>query len=151
LTKVYVSLTISYLFNLYILYSLLFRWFIETMSPLSLTEHPATRLLLAALKPDFDVPSRRTLGRDMDKAWEKARGDLINILYSQKTVATTADSWTAHNRAFLGMTVHWIAQDSLQRKKATLACKELKVENNQNIKLINLSLPPKIERVNFSQ
>lgn len=97
------------------------------MLPLSVTDHPATRQLLCALKPDFSIPSRRTLSRDIDK-WEKPWGDLINILYSQKVVATTADSWAAHNRAFLGMTIHWIDADNLQRKKATLACKELKVD-----------------------
>jgi hypothetical protein len=111
------------------------------MMPISLTDHPTTRLLMAKFKPEFDVPSRRSLFRDIDKAWEKGRAGLINLLHGQKMVATTADSWTAHHRAFLGMTVHWIDQSTLQRKNAVLACKELKVISQiDNCRLLALNI-----------
>ena len=76
------------------------------------------------------VPSRRTLTRDIELAYTKAKQDLISLLAAQRTVATTADSWRAHRRSFLGMTVHWIDGESLERRYATLACRELQVENS---------------------
>lgn len=58
---------------------------------------------------------------------ETTRTQLINKLFYQKWVATTADSWSAHHRTFLGITVHYIDKESLKRCHATLACKEVKV------------------------
>jgi hypothetical protein len=101
------------------------RWFIATMTPVSVTEHAETRQMMRFFKPEFEVPSRRTLVRDINSVYEKAKVDLTTLLSEVKIVATTADSWTSHNRAFLGMTVHWISPDSLRREHATLACKEL--------------------------
>ncbi|KAG0720219.1 hypothetical protein GWK47_048940 [Chionoecetes opilio] len=39
------------------------RWFIDTMMPLSLIDHPPTRHFFSLLAPEFSAPSRRTLGR----------------------------------------------------------------------------------------
>lgn len=83
--------------------------------------------MLHFFQPQFNVPSMRTLTRDIDSSFRKCKVDLTNTLHALKTVATTADSWSAHNRSFLGMTVHWIDPESLERKHGTLACHELKV------------------------
>ena len=40
-------------------------------------------------------------------------------------VCTTADVWTAHNKSFFGMTVHWIDPSTLQRCKAAISCTRL--------------------------
>lgn len=69
------------------------------MLPLSITEHPSTREMMAVMRPEFTLPSRRTLGRDLDTCMERVRSNLITTLYGIKIVATTADSWTAHNRS----------------------------------------------------
>ncbi|XP_050708973.1 uncharacterized protein LOC126993880 [Eriocheir sinensis] len=103
------------------------------MMPLSLIDHPTTRHFFSLLSPEFSAPSRRTLGRDIDQAWATAKSDLSNALYEASYVATTADSWTAHNRAFIGMTCHWIGQN-LRRQRGTLACKEIK-EKQTNVVL----------------
>ena len=102
------------------------RWFITSMMPLSLTEHPETRLMMDYFRPEFDVPSMLSLGRDIDRWFEQGKQDLANILSTKRTVATTADCYTSHSRYYVGMTVHWIDGESLQREQATLACKELK-------------------------
>ena len=36
-------------------------------------------------------------------------------------VCTTVDVWTAHNKRFFGMTVHWIDPSTLQRCKAAIS------------------------------
>lgn len=48
------------------------------------------------------------------------------LLENVSWVATTADCWSAHNKSFLGMTVHWIDAKTLQRKHAVLACSRLR-------------------------
>ena len=42
--------------------------------------------------------------------------DGINFVY------TTADVWTAHNKSFFDMTVHWIDPSTLQRCKTAICC-----------------------------
>uniref|UniRef100_A0A3Q2Y9A2 Uncharacterized LOC109529306 n=1 Tax=Hippocampus comes TaxID=109280 RepID=A0A3Q2Y9A2_HIPCM len=108
-------------------------WFVETLSPLSLCEHPYTREMFAYLSPQFQLMSRNTLARDLGDLMDKAKLQLNNLLYKQTWVATTADSWSVQRRAFLGMTVHWIDRPSLKRMKATLACRELKVSQTHEL------------------
>ena len=71
----------------------------------SVTDSPITKRLFEAVKlvPDFVPPSRRTLTRQADQLMIDKRAQLIKVLSCQRFCATTADSWTAHNRAFLGM------------------------------------------------
>ena len=38
------------------------------MMPLSMVEHPATKRYMALMRPDFELPSRRTLGRELKSA-----------------------------------------------------------------------------------
>lgn len=54
-------------------------------------------------------------------------------------MATTADSWTSHRRCFLGCTVHWIDPITLERKAATLACRELMEKQTGRVLAMNLS------------
>lgn len=96
------------------------------MMPLSIVEHPTTRHFFSLVAPDFSLPSRRALGRDIDQVSATAKSEISNLLYDTRFVATTADSWTAHSRAFIGITGHWIGKD-LRRQHCTLACKEIKV------------------------
>lgn len=96
------------------------------MSSLSLTDDPELKIFMSHFS-SIPAPSRRTLTRDLNETYERTRLNLINMLKSQKYLATTADSWTAHSRAFIGMTVHWINDTTLKREQATLACKEIKV------------------------
>lgn len=103
------------------------KWFAKCLIPLSVTDHPATKEVFQVFQPGFRVPSRRTLTRDIKAMGEETREDIKRMLKDVPHVATTADSWTAHNRAFIGMTVHWIDPSDLSRKMATLAVKEIKV------------------------
>ena len=96
------------------------------MMPLSIVEHPTTRHFFSLVSPDFSLSSRRALGRDIDQVSATAKSEISNLLYDTRFVATTADSWTAHSRAFIGITGHWIGKD-LRRQHCTLACKEIKV------------------------
>uniref|UniRef100_A0A671KDJ4 HAT C-terminal dimerisation domain-containing protein n=1 Tax=Sinocyclocheilus anshuiensis TaxID=1608454 RepID=A0A671KDJ4_9TELE len=51
---------------------------------------------------------------------------LKKTIDEQQFVSTTADIWTAYNKSFLGVTVHWIDSETLQRKKAAIACRRFR-------------------------
>uniref|UniRef100_A0A8C6LEB6 HAT C-terminal dimerisation domain-containing protein n=1 Tax=Nothobranchius furzeri TaxID=105023 RepID=A0A8C6LEB6_NOTFU len=44
----------------------------------------------------------------------------------QNHVSTTTDLWSANNRSYLGVTVHWIDKESLKRRKAAIACRRFR-------------------------
>ncbi|MDN5652932.1 MAG: hypothetical protein L0G51_09985 [Lactococcus lactis] len=77
--------------------------------------------------------------RDLDVICKIGKADLTNILREVSYVATTADSWTGHNRSFLGMTVHWINANTLKREKAVLACRELSVSQTSTVLANNIT------------
>ena len=103
------------------------RWLVERMIPLDNQDCPYFRDFVLSLNPNYQPISRRTTARDIDKMMAEAQMKLQDLLFKQNHLATTADSWSAHHRAFLGMTVHWIDRQSLRREHGTLACRELKV------------------------
>jgi hypothetical protein len=86
------------------------------------------RNFLSYAIPNFQVPSRRKLTRDIAQLGKEAKDIVSDLLSKVNFVATTADSWSAHNRSFLGMTVHWVNSTTLKREKAVLGIKELKVQ-----------------------
>lgn len=111
---------------------LYYTFFIQDIVPGHVTDSLALRELIKYLNPDFNMPSRRKLTRDIAQLGEEAKGAMTNLLAKISYVATTADSWSAHNRSFLGMTVHWIDPRSLKREKAVLGIKEIVVQQRGN-------------------
>ena len=51
--------------------------------------------------------------------------NLKKALENVETVATTADAWSKMKRAYLGMTIHWIDANTLERKTAALAVRRI--------------------------
>uniref|UniRef100_UPI00358E8F2E uncharacterized protein n=2 Tax=Myxine glutinosa TaxID=7769 RepID=UPI00358E8F2E len=106
---------------------LYYRSFIGCMKPASETDNEHNRALWAYACPQFQVPSRRKLTRDIRAMGDQAKADLTDLLAKQEFVATTADSWSASNRAFLGMTVTWLERVTFERQSAVLGIKEITV------------------------
>ena len=52
--------------------------------------------------------------------------ELKKTLDAQPYVSTTADIWSANNKSFMGVTVHWIDPHTLKREKAAIACKRFR-------------------------
>jgi hypothetical protein len=46
----------------------------------------------------------------------------FSTLSKQKYVATTVDAWSAAGKSYLGVTCHWIDEETLTRKSCVLAC-----------------------------
>lgn len=101
------------------------KFFIQDIVPNHLTDSVALREFCDFMNSNFRVPSRRTLTRDITRLGQETKVRLESLLDSISFVATTADSWSAHNRSFLGMTIHWIDSVTLKREKAVLGIKEI--------------------------
>ncbi|CAD6224165.1 GSCOCG00011766001-RA-CDS [Cotesia congregata] len=50
---------------------------------------------------------------------------LKNMIKSAQYVCITADTWSSKSRRFIGMTVHWIDQNSFERRFYAMACRRL--------------------------
>ena len=51
--------------------------------------------------------------------------ELIEKLKTVECVCTTADCWSSRRKSFIGVTIHWLEQESLQRKGGCLAICQL--------------------------
>ena len=58
----------------------------------------------------------------LDKAYDETEKKVKEALENIDSASITADVWTAHNRCYFGMTVHWIDPVSLNRCKAAICC-----------------------------
>ena len=58
---------------------------------------------------------------------------LMQLFNKVEYFCTTADVWTSHNRSFLGMTAHWIENQTLVRKSASVACMRLKGHHTYDV------------------
>jgi len=57
---------------------------------------------------------------------------LVEMLKKQDFVPTTTDCWTTNGKSYLGVTVHWIANDTLQHESAYLALQRMKGSHTYN-------------------
>ncbi|KAL7634771.1 UNVERIFIED_CONTAM: hypothetical protein RMT77_015148 [Armadillidium vulgare] len=117
---------------------LLYKFLLNDNVPFHIVDSEFFAEFLSHLNSDFHLPSRRKVMRDLDVIYKTMKADLTNILSKVSYVATTADSWTGHNKSFLGMTVHWINKETLKREKALLACKEMSVSQTSNNQANNI-------------
>ncbi|XP_065319567.1 uncharacterized protein LOC135927488 [Gordionus sp. m RMFG-2023] len=51
--------------------------------------------------------------------------NLIRDLSEVSYVCTTADCWSGHRRAFIGLTAHWLDPLTLKRRSAALALRRI--------------------------
>ncbi|XP_031327898.1 uncharacterized protein LOC116159121 [Photinus pyralis] len=90
------------------------------MSALNIIEHPSFLALFKGM--NVKVPSRKTLMKRISEHHELNMCDIKQKLSNIDFVSTTADIWSNKRRSFLGVTVHWIEEDST-RGSAAIACK----------------------------
>jgi len=70
---------------------------------------------------EVNVMSRPSLTTQVDELYCATVGTVIKKLEDARHLCLTADAWSAHSRAFLGVTCHWITGD-FKRESAVLAC-----------------------------
>lgn len=104
---------------------------VEEMQPLSTVEAPTFRNIVSKIpvtgkKPGAVLPDRKTFASFLDNAYMEMETELKKSFADLEYVSTTADLWTAQNKSFLGITVHWIDPATLHRKKAAIACRRFR-------------------------
>ena len=100
---------------------LISEYVVEDVLPLSTVESPAFRKLIGRIS-SAPIPDRKSFTQHLDKAYDEMEKKVKEALENIDSASTTADVWTAHNRSYFGMTVHWINPVSLHRCKAAICC-----------------------------
>lgn len=96
------------------------------MQPFSKTEGLGFRKLIEGLTPKKSIMCRKTVMERINERFQKMRKNLMSTLQQQRFVATTTDCWSAHHKSYIGLTIYWIDQATMDRKSAALSCRRLK-------------------------
>jgi hypothetical protein len=104
---------------------LILDYIIEDLQPFSATEKPSFKKLIQRLAPNRTLMSRKTVMDRLSNRADAMKKQLIQTFQNVSYVATTTDCWSAHHRAYLGVTAHWI-DNTMTRQSAGLACVRLK-------------------------
>ena len=74
--------------------------------------------------------SPQTLRRRIHKKFEETKEALKEALKDPSVVATTSDIWSAHHRAFIALTCHWIDLDTKSRFNCLLSLRQFKFNHD---------------------
>lgn len=99
---------------------------IEDMQPMATVDRLGFQKFCNACLPQYSLPSRRTVSRRLDDIYNVEKQKLIEALGKARWVSATADAWSAHKRAFMGITVHFVDVDTLKMVSSALACRRFK-------------------------
>ncbi len=81
----------------------------------------------------FAPRCRQTVTTQLEEKFACKKRQLIDKLKTVDSVCTTADGWTSRRRSFLGVTVHWLDPESLERKGGCLAIRQLSGRHTYDI------------------
>ena len=99
---------------------------LEDMQPIATVERSGFQKFCSNILPHIRMPSRRTIGRQVEELYQQQKTELIDELKNVQYVSVAADLWSSHKRGFLGLTVHYINKANLQRVSHVLACRRFK-------------------------
>ena len=85
----------------------------EDMQPMAIVERSGFKKFCNALPPHYTLPSRRTVGRRLNEVYNAEKDKIIESLNKARWVSATADVWSAHKRAYMGVTVHFVDSETL--------------------------------------
>lgn len=105
----------------------------EGLMPFSVVEMPSFKALVTGLQPNRSVISRPTVMKRISEKATLIKENIKEAMAKVQHVATTTDCWTAHRRSFLGVTSHWLDEETLERKSAALACPRLKGKHTYDV------------------
>lgn len=97
---------------------------INTASPFYFVENKAFIEFCKTISNQSPM-CRTTLMKDLNQSFEEMKKDLMATLKNIESVCVTADLWTAFQRAYLGVTVHWLDPVTLKRNSKGLACRRV--------------------------
>ena len=101
---------------------LTFDYIVQEMRPLSTVNKDSFKALVTGLCPTASVMCRQTVRERIIFTHSLMKKNIQKDLDQASYVSITADLWSSSNRSFLGVTGHWIDEETLSRKSAALAC-----------------------------
>ncbi|XP_060855581.1 uncharacterized protein LOC132933288 [Metopolophium dirhodum] len=98
---------------------------INASLPFNIVSHVNFKDIISKGFPGRNLLCRQTLMKNIDKSFNIVFEKLKCKLNSVEHLTTTADAWSTFKRSYLGITVHWIEDGSLERKSYLLSIKRL--------------------------
>lgn len=81
---------------------------------------------LSKLNSEVSCFTKNTLAIRIKSQYDEMIKKIIEDLKRAKYVCTTSDIWSSFRRSFLGVTAHWLVDETLERKYVALACRRFK-------------------------
>ena len=81
---------------------------VRDLLPFRFVEGPGFTAFMKVARPDYKIPSRRTVIRRLDEIYLLAFAELKELISQAAYTCSTADLWSALRRGFLGCTIHWL-------------------------------------------
>jgi len=100
------------------------------MKPISTCEKPSFKKLITGLTNDNFVPNRRIINNELVTKYNDYVNDLIVTISMQKYICLTTGIWSSLNKSYLGMTMHYIEENTYQRFSYVIACRRIEGSHN---------------------
>jgi len=100
------------------------------MKPISTCEKPSFKKLITGLTNDNFVPDRRIINKELVNKYNWYVNDLIEKISKQKYICLTTDIWSTLNKSYLGMTMHYIDENTYERFSYAIACRRIEGSHN---------------------
>ena len=96
---------------------------VECGVPLSTVTEPSFKRLLQGISGGKQTSiSTYSLNQEIDRQFAVLQSENLAKLKQAQFVSTTTDVWSNRKRSFLGVTAHFIKEDTLSRESLPLAC-----------------------------
>jgi len=114
--------------------SVLIDWIIDGMHPISEVERPSFIRLWQTLTKNKKPPiAIKTVNKQILNKYQEMDTKIMLELSKVSNIYIAADLWSAFTRSYLGVSCHWIDEDTLIRKNLALACKRVRGSHTFNI------------------
>lgn len=100
----------------------------EGLMPFSVVEMPSFKELVKGLQPNRSVITRPTVMKRVNEKATLVKEQVKTAMAKAQFIATTTDCWSARRRSFVGVTSHWIDDETLERNVPLLHVHVLRVD-----------------------
>uniref|UniRef100_A0A8C6MM86 BED-type domain-containing protein n=1 Tax=Nothobranchius furzeri TaxID=105023 RepID=A0A8C6MM86_NOTFU len=115
------------------------QYIVEEMLPINTVDSPSFRAIIKKIPTSVnaELPHRTTFTSNLEKEFTEMERNFVGAkkvtLNEIDFVSTTADIWTANNRSYMGVTLHWISRTTLERHKVALACRRIRGRHTYDV------------------
>lgn len=74
----------------------------------------------------YNIISRNTVASRIDEFYSIEKEKLIAELANVKYICATADIWSTKRKSFLGATIHYVDENTLEKKSRALCCRRFR-------------------------